>query len=138
MKATFKTWIVAIAIVLTMPFAFSDSKDTPVDSLAASVTEAANADNVSNEDLAIWYSVYQGTYLYGTKMNFDDAKNFGVIFDKQRKVRDKLIPAKTDKLKVVVLSIVKKYEEEEFNDNSKSKFLEDCSSIAKGMKNAID
>lgn len=138
MKATALKWMFILTIMVTAPFAFSDSTDTPVDNIAVSVTEAANADSVSNEDLAIWYSIYRGTYLYGTKMNFDDANNFGIIFDKQRKVRDKLIPAKTDKLKTVVLSIVKKYEEENFDDNSKSKFLEDCNSIAKGLRGAID
>jgi hypothetical protein len=138
MKATFKHWIIAIVMVVTMPFALSDSKDTPVDSLAASVTEAANADNISNDDLAIRYSIYQGAYLYGTKFNFDDSTNFGVVFDKMTKIRNKLVPSKTEKTKEVINGILKKYEEMPFDDNSKSKFLEECNSIAKGIKDAID
>lgn len=138
MKATFKNWIVVIAMVLAMPFAFSDSKDTPVDSVALSVTEAANTDSVSNEDLAVWYSIYRGTYLYGTKFNFDDSIDFGKVFDKQIKVRNALLPAKTEKLKVVINGVFKKYEELPFDDNSKSKFLEECDSVAKGLRDAID
>lgn len=138
MKVTFKHWIIAIVMVVTMPFALSDSKDTPVDSLAVSVTETANTENISNENLAIYYSIYQGTYLYGTKMNFDDANNFGTIFDKQRKIKDKLSASMPDKLKTLVNGTFKKYEEMPFDDNSKSKFLEECNSIAKGIKDAID
>lgn len=138
MNVTFKHWFTIVVIVILTPFAFSDSKDTPVDNLAVSVTEAANTENISNENLAIYYSIYQGTYLYGTKMNFDDANNFGTIFDKQRKIKDKLAASMPDKLKTIVNGTFKKYEELPFDDNSKSKFLEECSSIAKGLRGAID
>lgn len=138
MKATFKQYIVILVMLISTPFVFSDSKDSPTDQIALSVTEAANTDSVSNEDLAIWYSVYRGTYLYGTKFNFDDSIDFGKVFDKQIKVRDKLVPSKTDKLKGVINSVFKKYEELPFDDNSKSKFLEECDSVAKGLRSAID
>lgn len=138
MKATFKQYIVILVMLISTPFVFSDSKDSPTDQIALSVTEAANTDSVSNEDLAIWYSIYRGTYLYGTKFNFDDSIDFGKVFDKQIKVRDKLVPSKTDKLKGVINSVFKKYEELPFDDNSKSKFLEECDSVAKGLRSAID
>lgn len=138
MKATFKQYIVILAMLISAPFVFSDSKDSPTDQIALSVTEAANTDSVSNEDLAIWYSIYRGTYLYGTKFNLDNAVNFGVVFDKQIKVRDTLVPNKTGKLKDVINGVFKKYEELPFDDNSKSKFLEECDSIAKGLRGAID
>ena len=119
---------------------FSFQSDKVVDPIAVAVTQAANEDKISNNDLAIWYSVYKSSYLYGTKFDFDGSKDFGVIFDKQRKVRDVLIPDKTVKLKVVVGNIFKKYEDDtlNFDDNSKNKFLEECNSVSIGLKNAID
>jgi len=106
--------------------------------IVASVKEAANADEISNEDLAIWYSIYRGTYLYGTKFDFDKAKDFGDIFDKQREIRDKLMPEKTKKFGPVINSIFLKYEELPFDDNNKNKFLEECNKVTEGIKAGID
>ena len=115
-------------------------QSSTVDPIAVSITQAANEDSISNNDLAIWYSVYKSTYLYGTKFDFDGSKDFGVIFDKQRKVRDVLIPDKTVKFKVAVNDVFKKYEDDtlKFDDNSKTKFLEECNSVAEGIRSAID
>lgn len=136
-RARFLTCIAILTIAT--PFSlYADKENTPVDTLAASVTEAANADEISNEDLSIWYSIYRGTYLYGTKFNLDNAVNFGVVFDKQIKVRDTLVPNKTGKLKDVINGVFKKYEELPFDDNSKNKMLEECDSVSKGLKAAID
>lgn len=111
-----------------------------MDPIAISVTEAANLDKITNTDLSVWYSVYKSTYLYGTKFNFDNSNDFGIIFDKQRKVRDVLIPDKTDKFKAVINNIFKKYEDDslKFDDNSKNIFLEECNSVAEGIRAAID
>lgn len=140
-RARFLTCIAILTIAT--PFSlYADKENTPVDTLAASVTEAANADEISNEDLAIRYSVYRGTYLYGTKFNFDDANDYGIIFDKQRKIADKLAPSREkNKLGVLINETFKKYEDVEkypLDDNTKSKFLEECDSIVKGIRNAID
>ena len=115
-------------------------QDKPVDPIAVAVTAAANEDGVDNTNLSIWYSVYKSTYLYGTKFDFESNTDFGVIFDKQRKIRDVLIPDKTVKLKVVIGDIFKKYEDDalKFDDNSKTKFLEEVNSVAEGLKAAID
>ena len=109
-----------------------------VDDVAAVITASANADNVSNEDLAIWYSIYRGSELYGTKFDFDKKTDFGVLFDKQRKIRDTLLPNKTTTLGAEFNKVFLKYEEMSFDDNSKNKFIEDCSSVARGLKAAID
>lgn len=136
-RARFLTCIAILTIAT--PFSlYADKENTPVDALAVAVTEAANADKISNEDLAIRYGIYRGTYIYGTKFNFDDTNDFGVIFDKQRKVRDKLVPDKTEKTKNLINSTFDKYKELPFDDNSKNKLLEECDSIAKGLRNAID
>lgn len=132
-RASFLTFIVLLTTAVSNGF-----QPPVVDVVAVSVTEAANADAVTNEDLATWYSIYRGSYLYGTKFNFDGAKDFGKVFAKQIKVRDTLLPAKTEKLKVVINGVFKKYEDVPFDDNSKNKFLEECDSVAKGLKNAID
>ena len=134
-------FLICIAILIgSTGNLFSFQNDKIIDPIAIAVTQAANEDKISNNDLAIWYSVYKSSYLYGTKFDFDGSKDFGVIFDKQRKVRDVLIPDKTVKLKIVVGDIFKKYEDNtlNFDDNSKSKFLEECNSVSIGLKNAID
>ena len=109
-----------------------------VDNVAVVITGSANADEINNEDLAIWYSIYKGSELYGTKFNFDSKADFGVLFDKQRKVRDTLLPSKTKTLGVEINKVFLKYEELPFDDNSKNQFIEDCSSVARGLKAAID
>lgn len=140
-RARFLTCI-AILTIATPLSLYADKENTPIDALAVAVTEAANADTVSNEDLAIRYSVYRGTYLYGTKFNFDDTNDYGVIFDKQRKIADKLAPNRDkNTLGILINKTFKKYEDAEkypLNDDTKSKFLEECDSVAKGLKNAID
>ena len=141
-RTSFLTCIALLTITLQSSLSVSDDKNTPVDALAVSVTEAANADDISNNDLAIRYSVYRGTYFYGTKFNFEESTDFGLIFDKQRKIANKLDPnrEKGTKLSNLLNSTFKKYEDENllFNDNSKNTFLEECNSIAEGLKNAID
>lgn len=129
--------MILIGSTATNLFSFQEG---PIDPIATSVTQAANEDGIKNTDLAIWYSVYKSTYLYGTKFDFEGSQDFGVIFDKQRKVRDTLIPDKTVKFKTVVNELFKKYEDEtvKFDDNSKTKFLEEINSVAEGLKNAID
>lgn len=106
--------------------------------IATNVRDAANEDQISNKDLGIWYSIYKGTYLYGKEFDFEGQTDFGVIFDKQAAVRDKLLPNKTDKLKVAINSIFEKYKTLEYNDTNQSKFLEEVSSVAEGIKAGID
>jgi hypothetical protein len=106
--------------------------------IATKVRDAANEDQISNKDLGIWYSIYKGTYLYGKEFDFEGQKDFGVIFDKQMSVRDKLMPNKTVKFKEAVNSVFEKYKELEYNDTNQSKFLEEVSSIADGIKAGID
>ena len=136
----YKNKLTTIFCALVITFGgFALAQGPPaVDTVASSVTEAANLDAVSNEDLAIWYSIYRGSYLYGTKFNFDGSTDFGKVFSKQVKVRDTLLPSKTDKLKGVINGVFKKYEELPFDDNSKNKFLEECDSVARGLRAAID
>lgn len=128
---------IALLSVSLTPSLFSFYQP-PVDPITSVITASANADGVSNTDLAIWYSIYHGTELYGTKFDFENAKGFGVLFDKQRKIRDKLLPDKTTTLGVEINKILKKYEEIPFDDNSKNQFIEECASIGRGIKAAID
>lgn len=136
--------IVALFIAICVVFGsasidvFSFFDETPVDPIALSVTAAANEDAVNNSDLSAWYAIYRGSELYGSKFNFESKTDFGIIFDKQRKIRDTLLPSKTTTLGVTINNVFKKYEDMPFDDNSKNKFIEDCASIKNGIKAAID
>ena len=123
-RTSFLTCIALLPITLQSSLSVSDDKNTPVDALAVSVTEAANADDISNNDLAIRYSVYRGTYLYGTKFNFEESTDFGLIFDKQRKIANKLDPnrEKGTKLSNLLNSTFKKYEDEKIARKSEGFF----------------
>jgi len=107
-------------------------------SITQSIKDAANEDKVSNEDLAIFYSVYKGTYLYGTKFDFNGDKDFGVVFDKQRAIKAKLAPENAPKLGALINSLFLKYETLPFDDNNKNKFLEECNKVSEGIKAGID
>ena len=130
------SFLICIALLTT---AVSNGFQPPVvDVVAVSVTEAANADGIDNKNLSEWYSIYHGSELYGTKFNFDNVNDFGIIFAKQRKIRDILLPDKTKTLGITINKIFKKYEDLPFDDNSKNQFIEDCASVSKGLKAAIN
>ena len=137
---------VFILLVLVSGCAKQDTPAAPaykievvqLNEIATKVRDAANEDQISNKDLGIWYSIYKGTYLYGKEFDFEGQTDFGVIFDKQVAVRDKLMPNKTDKFKGAINSIFEKYKELEYNDTNQSKFLEEVSSVADGIKAGID
>lgn len=138
LQRNFLIFIATITLLIT-PNVFSYVQDdSPADAIAVAVRDAANEDKISNTDLGIWYSIYRGTYLYGAKMDFDGTEDFGVIFDKQRKVRDKMLPSKTDKFGKTINAYFDKYKTEKFDDNSKNELIETANSVAEGIRLAID
>lgn len=102
------------------------------------IKDAANADQVSNQDLGKWYSIYKGMYFYGTKFQFEGCNDFGDVEQKLIKCRDKILPEKTKTFGVEINKVTSKYKDLDFNDTNKDKFLEDLNLISEGVKAAVD
>lgn len=137
LRRNFSIFIAILLLTITASFAQNPLLKNEV---VVQVKDAANADKITDSDLAIWYSVYNGTYLYCTKFDFGNSKDFGDVFDRQRKIRDKLLPSKTNTFGKTVNAVFEKYEAEDlkFDDNSKNQFIEDLNKVSLGIKEAID
>lgn len=132
-----KVRIFLASFVLLTATVFAQS---PIDTnpIVVEVRDAANADEVSNQDLGKRYSMYRGMYLYGTQFNFEGCNTFGDIEAKLIKCRDKILPDKTKTLGAKINSIMKKYATLELTDDNKNKYLEDLNLVCEGLKAGVD
>jgi hypothetical protein len=132
---TVRIFLASFVLLTVSVFAQSPVDTNPV---VIEVRDAANADEVSNQDLGKWYSMYKGMYLYGTKFNFEGCNTFGDVESKLIKCRDKILPEKTKTFGAKLNSITKKYATLELTDDNKNKFLEDLNLICEGIKAGVD
>lgn len=132
--------LVIIVIFIFSIGGLSSFGQSPIneDPLVVSIKEAANKDVVTNQDLGKIYGIYRGTYYYGQTFNFDGAKDFGGIFDKQRKIKELHGSFRAPTLGPLIDATFKKYEDINLDDNSKNSFLEDVNKVALGLKAGIE
>lgn len=134
----FKLFI--LCLVLTMGINVT-AQNSPIkeNEIVKNVVVAVKQDNISDEDLRKWYSVYRGASLYITEFDANDANNFNVVFTKLRMIRDKIAPTKGNtNLVVCIDSILNKYKTMQFSENDLSKLAEEFNYIAVGMEQALN
>jgi hypothetical protein len=131
----FRIFLASFVLLTVTTFA-----QNPIDTnvIVIEVRDAANADNVSNQDLGKRYAMYRGMYLYGTHFDFEGCTTFGDIEAKLIKCRDKILPEKTSTLGAKINSIMKKYATLELNEDNKNKYLEDLNLVCEGLKAGVD
>lgn len=132
---TIRIFLASFILLTVTTFAQNPIDTNPI---VVEVRDAANADNVSNQDLGKRYSMYRGMYLYGIHFNFEGCNTFGDVEAKLVKCRDKILPEKTNTLGAKINSIMKKYAELELNEDNKNKYLEDLNLVCEGLKAGVD
>jgi hypothetical protein len=132
---TIRIFLASFILLTVTTFAQNPIDTNPI---VIEVRDAANADNVSNQDLGKRYSMYRGMYLYGTHFDFEGCNTFGDVEAKLVKCRDKILPEKTSTLGAKINSIMKKYAELELNEDNKNKYLEDLNFVCEGLKAGVD
>jgi hypothetical protein len=132
---TIRIFLASFILLTVTTFAQNPIDTNPI---VVEVRDAANTDEISNENLGKWYSMYRGMYIYGTKFNFDGCTTFGDVEAKLVKCRDKILPDKTKTFGAKLNSITKKYATLDLTDDNKNKFLEDLNLICEGIKAGVD
>ncbi len=84
------------------------------------------------------YTAFRGSYLWGSKLGFEGAQDFGEIFDNMRVITGKLEYAKNQKLSDAVFEVMKKYEELPYTDENKARLTDDLNYISEGIVEAME
>lgn len=120
------------------PLIAQDNTDLNSNPIVSSVKNTANSENISNSELEKAYIAYRAAYNYGRLLEFEGCTNFGELFDRMRLITGRLKYVRNQKLSDEVYSILKKYEDREFDSQSKAEFLDDCFYVSVGLEKAMD
>ena len=106
--------------------------------IVTTIRDVANSENVPNSELEKAYIAYEGAHLWGHKLNYEGAQDFGEIFDNMRIIVNKLEYVKNSKLSDATFEVMKKYEDLPYDDGNKAKLTDDLNYIALGLVGAME
>ena len=93
---------------------------------------------MSNDDLVQLYTFYKGAYYWAKELDYQDANDFGDVFDRFAIVRAKLSPAVPTELNSKLKKVFEEYQDLDFDSDSKNQMIDDLYYISEGIKGAID
>lgn len=108
------------------------------DSITEEIKDVANDEKVPNDELEKAYIAFQSAYYYGKEFDFEGSDSFGEVAEKQMKIVSRLKYVKNDKLSDATYKVLEKYEDLDFTRENKSKYADDCRSIAQGILEAME
>lgn len=108
------------------------------DSITEEIKDVANDEKVPNDELEKAYIAFQSAYYYGKEFDFEGSDSFGEVAEKQMKIVSRLKYVKNDKLSDATYKVLEKYEDLDFTRENKSKYADDCRSIAQGLLEAME
>jgi len=107
-------------------------------SVIQEIKNIANSERVSNSELEKAYIAFRAAYYYGKDFDFEGSNSFGEVAEKQSKIVSKLRYVRNEKLSDAAYKVLEKYEDLDFTRENKSDYINDCYSIAEGLKEAME
>jgi len=106
--------------------------------IVVSIKDTANAQNIPNGELEKAYIAFRAAYNYGHLLEFEGCEDFGELFDRMRLITGRLKYVQNVPLSDASYKILSKYEDKEFNSQTKSEFIDDVYYISIGLEKAME
>jgi len=106
--------------------------------IVVSIKDTANAQNIPNGELEKAFIAFRAAYNYGHLLEFEGCQDFGELFDRMRLITGRLKYVQNVPLSDASYKILSKYEDREFNSQTKSEFIDDVYYISIGLEKAME